>query len=158
VRASPAAAYEHRVPARPAVASSLRVARTGSESYQPHAPLRGLTIVLLQSSSSSSAARRRPICESTAILPASPFRDPVASIYLPLRETTTFDHPSDCNFSRTCSAVTGRSAAMKAGAEDCCANVQYPPFYLAAPPATAAPADQGFTHCVFCRGSSLGFT
>src|SRR5262249_13947312 len=73
------------------------------------------------SSSSSLSARRRPVCESTAILLVSPFMDPVTSIYLPLRETTTFDHPSVCNFSNTCSAVTGRSPAMKAGPGACCA-------------------------------------
>src|SRR5262249_17525676 len=46
------------------------------------------------SSSSSLSARRRPVCESTAILLVSPFMDPVTSIYLPLREMRTFDHPS----------------------------------------------------------------
>src|SRR5215813_9154061 len=73
------------------------------------------------SSSSSLSARSRPVCESTDILFVSPFMDPVTSIYLPLREMTTFDHPSVCNFSNTCSAVTGRSPAMKAGAGACCA-------------------------------------
>src|SRR5262245_52850933 len=89
-----------------------------------HAPIQGgepARRPAQSSSSSSLSARRRPVCESTAILLASPFIEPVTSIYLPLRETATFDHPSVCNFSNTCSAVTGRSPAMKAGAEACCA-------------------------------------
>src|SRR5262249_35586236 len=61
------------------------------------------------------------VCESTSILLACPFMEPVTSIYLPLREMATFDHPSDCNFSNTCSAVTGRSPAMNAGPGACCA-------------------------------------
>ena len=83
-----------------------------------HAPIQGgePTRHPAQSSSSSSlSARRRPVCESTAILLVSPFMEPVTSIYLPLREMATFDHPSVCNFSRTCSAVTGRSPAMRRG-------------------------------------------
>src|SRR5262249_34538304 len=87
-----------------------------------HAPIQGgepAPHPAQSSSSSSLSARSRPVCESTDILFVSPFMDPVTSIYLPLREMTTFDHPSVCNFSNTCSAVTGRSPAMKAGA--CCA-------------------------------------
>src|SRR5215469_3228120 len=90
----------------------------------PHAPIQGgepAPHPAQSSSSSSLSARSRPVCESTDILFVSPFMDPVTSIYLPLREMTTFDHPSVCNFSNTCSAVTGRSPAMKAGAWACCA-------------------------------------
>src|SRR5215813_5632908 len=90
----------------------------------PHAPIQGgepARYPAQSSSSSSLSARRRPVCESTDILLVSPFMDAVTSMYLPLREMMTFDHPSVCNFSNTCSAVTGLSPAMKAGPGACCA-------------------------------------
>src|SRR5215469_15158099 len=104
--------------------SSGRAAKAQAFAALRHAPIQGgepARHPAQSSSSSSLSARRRPVCESTAILLVSPFMDPVTSIYLPLREMTTFDHPSVCNFSNTCSAVTGRSPAMKAGAGACCA-------------------------------------
>src|SRR5262245_30006144 len=105
--------------------SSGRAAKAQAFAALRHAPIQGgepARHPAQSSSSSSLSARRRPVCESTAILLVSPFMDPVTSIYLPLRVMTTFDHPSVCNFSNTCSAVTGLSPAMKAGGWACCAS------------------------------------
>src|SRR5262249_24129541 len=84
--------------------SSGRAAKAQAFAALRHALIQGVEPARhpAQSSSSSSlslSARRRPVCESTAILLVSIFMEPVTSIYLPLREMTTFDHPSVCNFS-----------------------------------------------------------
>jgi hypothetical protein len=64
-------------------------------------------------------------------------------------EMTTFDHPSVCNFSNTCSAVTGRSPAMKAGPGACCAFAIIRPTL----PASNAPP----IACAMSRFISLAF-
>src|ERR1700730_4935835 len=74
-----------------------------------------------QSSSSSSLARSRPVLESIASLPGWPFFTALTPKYWPSRVICTFDHPSSCNFDRTCSSVTARSPAMKTGPCRCSA-------------------------------------
>src|SRR5215471_11333219 len=76
------------------VRPSLKVSGEGLNLRRsPHAPIQGgepARHPAQSSSSSSLSARSRPVCKSTDILLVSPFMDPVTSIYLPLRDITTF--------------------------------------------------------------------